>query len=143
MTVSTTASSITIEGNGTQTIFNYNFEIPYQADGVTPAVAVSTLISGTTTVLSSSQYAITGIGVSSGGTVTYPESGSNLPAGGYITIQRAKSLTQDYAFPNASLLPETIEQALDTLTLEMQQIQNSVQALANALGITLIDPNGS
>ena len=51
MTVSNTAVSVTLLGNGATTVFNYSFEIPYQDDGATPAVSVSTAVNGVTTYL--------------------------------------------------------------------------------------------
>ena len=149
MTVSTTAASITLTGNGTVTSFAYNFEIPYQDDGVTPAVTVSTKTSGVTTVIASTLYTIFNVGNASGGTITYPLTGSPIGALTTITIARAKALTQPSAFPNSNLLPSDIEDALDIIVLEMQQLVatsgqvTGVSSVALSSGTTGLTVSGS
>ena len=123
MTVSTTIAGQSFPGNGVQTLFAYTFELPFQADGVTPAVEAYTLVAGVVTKLVYNvDFSLTGVGVPGGGSMTFPISGSPLAAGGIIVLLRNKSLSQDSAFPNMSFYPPSVETALDTLTLEFQQL---------------------
>lgn len=131
MTISNQTASVTYLGNGVQTVFTYNFRIPYQSDDVTPAVAVFTIdADDVQTLLSSDQFSITGVDDPLGGTVTYPLTGSPLALGTSIRIDRALLYTQPDAFPNQGFLPSTVEDLADRLVMQMQQI-------AAALGVTL------
>lgn len=125
MTVTNTTSSITIEGDGATTTFDFNFEIPFLSDGVTPASRVFTSSAGVVTILVlNTDYSITGVGDSfpNGGSVSYPLVGSPLAMGFFITIQRDLPPTQPYAFPNLNFLPQQVENALDYLVFIIQQI---------------------
>ncbi len=84
---------------------------------------------GSQTLLSPTQYtlyltpaavgAIWGIG----GTVTYPKTGPAMTNGQSITIIRNVPITQLFSFNNqGTILLNVVEQALDTLCLEIQQI---------------------
>lgn len=130
MTISNQACTVTDTGNGSNTSFAYTFLIPYQSDGVTPAVSVFKTISGVKTNLTLNvDYSISGVGNPSGGTVTFPLSGSPLVAGGTITITRAEQYVQPYAFPNEGFLPQDVEKALDWLVMQVQQLNQRVTAL--------------
>lgn len=120
MTVATTSTSVTYTGDGSTTVFSFAFEIPYQDDGVTAAVAVTTVTAGVETVVPiGALLAISGTGVAAGGSVTF----TTAPlAGTLVVISRAKALTQPSAFTNMGLEPSDIEAALDTVVLEMQQL---------------------
>jgi len=123
MTVSNTTSSITLAGDGVTKTFSYNFLIPYQDNGTTPAILVQTISStGVATTIASGLYSYTGINTSAGGTVTYPLSGSAIAAGTYLKISRALAFTQSVAVPNTTLYPNVIETIADRLVLMMQQI---------------------
>jgi hypothetical protein len=120
MTVSNQSSSVTIIANGTQTAFNFSFEIPFESDGLTPAVQVFTQTAGVITQLALyTGFTITGTGNTAGGTVTIP---GPLAANTQVIIQRAQQIVQPNAFPNTSFFPSTVEAALDFLTLAMQQL---------------------
>lgn len=122
MTVSTTASQTTVEGNGVTTSFVYSFIIPSTADVVITLID-NTVDPATSTVLLSSQYAITGIGNPAGGTVTYPLSGSPLAAGFELNIARVLPLQQLVSIGNqGAFFPQAIEQALDLLEMQIQQL---------------------
>ncbi len=135
MTVSNTIASITVLGDGVTTIFNYNFLIPYQDDGVTPAVQVQ-LVDNATLVavtLAPSTYSITGVNNPSGGTLTYPTSGSALASGKSLRISRGLNITQPTAVANETFYPHVVEQVADRITLMLQQL-----ALGN-----LVSENGA
>lgn len=122
MTISNPAAAVTLQGNGSTTQFAFNFEIPYQSDGVTPAIQVWTNVAGVVTQLTPQQYAVSGLGSPSGGYVVYPLGGTPLAVGSTITIQRAEWYTQPNAFPNTNFIPKTVETGLDWLEMQIQQL---------------------
>lgn len=119
MTVGTTESVITAQGNGVTTTFSYPFEIPNAGD----AVVIFTDTDGTQSTLLSTQYTITGIGVSTGGTVTYPLSGSPIATGTLLTIQRLLPLIQTTSIQNQGPTFAAIEAELDYQMMVDQQLQ--------------------
>lgn len=122
MTISNQTCSITYTGNGIQTVFTYNFLIPYQSDGETPAVAVYVIEDDVSTLLTPSEYTITGVDNTLGGTVTYPLSGDELTSAQEIQITRALAYTQPDAFPNQGFYPASVEQLADNLVMMIQQL---------------------
>lgn len=121
MTVSAQTPAVTLDGNGVTTVWSYSFEVPFQDDGTTPAVSVY-IQDGTLdpVYLSPSLYIISGVGVPTGGTVTYPIVGTPLSSGWHIIISRALRYTQAYAANNPALVP--VENAMDRLELQIQQL---------------------
>jgi hypothetical protein len=113
-------------GNGATTVFNYSFLIPYQSDGVTPAVTVSTLntTTGALTPISSANYTISGVGNPAGGSVTYNPGGVPVPTGTSVVIQRAQNYVQPTAVQNQSFYPHTVEQVADWDVGQTQQLAN-------------------
>lgn len=149
MTISNVQAAVTLPGNGSATTFAFGFEIPFQDDGVTPAILVAIKVGSVTTILAPNLYSVTGIGLPGGGTVTYPLTGSPLPTGSSLFIARNKAITQPSAFVNLNFVPHSVETALDILVLEMQQIQQEVSQLitgtANIPPVGLfgfVDPTG-
>lgn len=123
MTISTTASAVTLGGNGTQTVFPFSFIIPASGD----EVITYTDQNGNTTVLAPSQYSVTGFDNPTGGTVTYPLTGSPIVSGSTLTIARVLASVQGTSLTNqGSYLPTAVEQALDYLTMLDQQIENEI-----------------
>lgn len=130
MTISNQNASVTIAGNSSQTSFTFTFEIPYQSDGVTPAIDVYTIISSVRTLLTiTTDYTVTGIGNAGGGVVTYPVSGSPLATGAFLEIDRALDYNQPYEFLNQAFLPSQIETLADYLEMQIQQLAARVSAL--------------
>jgi hypothetical protein len=129
-TVSSTTSAVTAQGNGVTTIWSYNFPIPSAADAVV-TVTNTTVSPSVITTLSPTQYTITGVGTSSGGTVTYPTGGAPLASGYYLTIQRVVSLIQSTSLCNQGTTFCAIEHALDYLTYIAQQLQYQITTLAS------------
>lgn len=127
MTISTTASSVTVAGNGAVNAFNFSFIAGAASNIVvtlTTATSVETvLVQGTQYTLSINAAAAGQIwGV--GGTVTYPLSGSPIPAGTYLTIQRIVPFTQLTSISNqGDFYPQAVERALDTLEMQVQQVE--------------------
>ncbi len=125
MTVSTSASQATLGGNGSQTTFGFGFTVGLASN----LQVILTDGSGNQTVLAPSQYAIalnppaTGQLWGVGGTVTYPLSGPPIASGTTLTISRVVPLTQPTSISNqGSFYPQAVEQAIDTLCMELQQV---------------------
>lgn len=117
MTVSTTASTVTLAGNGAATVFPYPFRVlsagDMKVDLISPTGSVTRLSAG---------YTVSGVGSTSGGSVTYPTVGSPLATGSSIRLSRELSVTQESRIGNqGSFLPQTHEDALDKLTMICQQ----------------------
>lgn len=137
MTVTNETSAVTLPGNGSNKDFSYNFLIPYQADGVTPAVLVYTVIDGVTTERTlNTDFTITGVGDSAGGIVHYPVSGSALANGTEIMILRALNYVQPYTFRANKLNGQQVMEALDNIVLEMQQLKTQLANITVTLDIT-------
>lgn len=118
MTVETTASAVTQQGNGVTTEWDYAFLIPTEGD-----VEVSLMTDGERTVLDPSAYTIDGLGLPDGGTVVYPISGDPIAIGTSITIMRVMPYTQEVELSNqGNFYPSVVEGGLDNLMLQMQQI---------------------
>lgn len=122
-TINSPQVTVVDSGNGATTNFNYPFLIPFQANGVTPAVTVQLQDSvGNVTLLSPTQYSITGVGNPAGGNVHYPLAGSALPTGSTITISRNLAYIQPNAVANQGFLPHTTEIIADNLDAQIQQL---------------------
>lgn len=125
MTIPTSASAITVAGNALTTAFNFSFV----GDAVSDIYVSYINATGNMTPLNPSQYSITlnpaatnqlwGIG----GVITYPLTGSPIPAGTYLSIQRILPLTQQVSIQNqGNVYPRVTEQALDILEMQIQQV---------------------
>jgi hypothetical protein len=124
MTVSTTLSNVTWQGNGGTTVFSFPFLVD---DPTTLVVTIIDTVSNTQQVIGSSGYSVTGIGNSNGGTITYPLSGSPIPSTQFISIQRIVPLTQPASYVNQSgFYPNVIEDSFDLITMQVQQVNGSI-----------------
>lgn len=116
MTVSSTTARASYTGNGTTTVFVVPFYFLAAAD------LRVILRTGTTEVVQTltTNYTVTGAGVASGGSVTMlvaPAAGTTL------TILRNTPTTQETdLLPNDRLPAESLETALDKLTMLVQQV---------------------
>lgn len=130
MTIATESASITLQGDGATKVFGYNFIIPYQADGVTPAVTVTLGTNNVWVELLPSEYSIAGVGNAEGGTVTYPlGSGAAIGSTTFIRITRAIAYTQPDTFDNQSFYPKEVEVLGDQLEMQIQQLLNAIDLL--------------
>lgn len=125
MTISSEAMRVSYVGDGETTTFDFDFTIN-SADDVEVMLFTasdkeysSTLSSGYT-MTPNSTYP------SAGGTITYPSSGTDyLSDDYYIVIQRSMEVIQDTSFAyGTTLSPTKIETALDTLTMQMQEVSD-------------------
>lgn len=142
MTITSTANRITVAGNGSITSFAFDFvgvspphiQVTFtDANGnssVVPANDVSIVLNPP------GQGQIWGIG----GTVTYPLTGSPIALGTSLTIERILPLTQTTTLANqGAFFPQAVEQALDTVVMEMQQVGAEI---GNAIVAPASDPGG-
>lgn len=140
MTIETTTIKAVAQGNGATTVWPYTFLIPAAADLVLTLVDVA---SGNPTVIPPASFTATGFGNEAGGTVTYPLSGSPLAATSYIVIERTLPLKQETDLVNqGGVYPQSIEDALDYLTMVTQQLQDQLNrsiifSVADSSSVTL------
>ena len=121
MTVNSTKSVKSYSGNGATTVFAYDFLIPSATE---VSVYLTLKSTGAVTVLSTSEYSITGIDSAAFGNVTYPLSGSPLSALYKITIERVIPYTQPNTVPNqGNLYAETVEDSIDRIAMLIQQVE--------------------
>lgn len=140
MTISTTATSVTYTGNGGTTTWSYTFPIPALTDLVVQVTQIST---GTTSTIASNLYTATGIGLASGGNVTYPLSGTPLSTDYRITISRVVPYVQSTDLTNQSALyADVIEAALDYLTMQTQQLAQSSETTMGLVADSYWDADG-
>lgn len=139
MTISTTASRVTLQGNGVTTVFTFQFLIPTAANLIVQ-ILDATVSPAILTTLSSTQYTATGLGNPAGGTVTYPLSGSPLALGQSITIIRQVPYLQLETISNqGNFYPNTVESGLDNLEM---QIQQGIDSASRSIQFPPTDPVG-
>lgn len=137
MTISTQSNKIIGLGNGATTSWPYSFLIPSQ----NVVQVLYTNVAGVITVLSQSQYTISGINNPNGGTVTYPLSGSPIPAGSTLTIIRVLPYQQLTDLINqGGYYPAVVEGMGDTLEMQIQQVAGE---LVNVIRFPVVDPNSN
>lgn len=133
-TVNSAASTVTVPGNGSQVAFTF----PFIGVAATDIVVIYTTSAGVQTTLvqgpGPTQYTVTlnaavppslwGIG----GSVSYNPSGTPIPAGSTLTITRTLPFTQATSLQNQTSFGQYLsstEQALDTLDMQIQQLNTS------------------
>lgn len=127
MTISTTSNSTTALGNNVTTSFTFNFI--YDSASVITVIYVDT--NGVMTVIAPSLYtlflnppaanSIWGVG----GNVEYPLTGAPIADGTSLIILRTLPLLQLTSISNQGpFAPEVIEAALDTGTMQIQQVSS-------------------
>lgn len=117
MTVSSTTARISYSGNGTSTIFAVPF---YFLANSQLAVVLRSSAGVETPQVLGTNYTVTGAGVLTGGSITMTVA---PPTGSTLVIARNVPLTQETDLqPNDRLPAETLEQAIDKLTMIAQQL---------------------
>ena len=120
MTLSITKRLKRYTGNDAATTFAYDFLIPLATD---VEVSIFDSLTSVTTVLTGSQYSITGIGSALFGEVTYPLAGDPLPTTSDIIIKRIVPYTQVMDVTNqGGFLPAVLEDQLDAIVMQVQQL---------------------
>lgn len=123
MSLSTTINKVIHSGNASATVFAYTFPI---LDASHLSV-IYTDADDVETTLSASLYSVTGIGGRTGGSVTYPLSGSPIATGTKLTIVRTVPYTQTTVLSNqGGYYPEVIEARFDYIYMAMQQLAEIV-----------------
>lgn len=124
MTVSSTTTKKSANGDGSNATFSYNFKI-FDDDDIT--VVIRTVATGAeTTKTKTTHYTVTGVGSSSGGNVVFTS--GNIPATGEtVVLLRTTARTQltDYV-ANDPFPADTHEDALDKLTFITQELQEEL-----------------
>lgn len=143
MTVSSTTTKVSYAGNGSTTAFSAPFYFILASD---LKVTLRSATGSETVKTLTTDYTVSGAGVSSGGTVTMlspPVTGETL------VIQRNVPLTQEVDYQANDPFPaNTHEQALDKLTMETQQLNESVArsikiSTSNTIGSTEFTTNAA
>jgi hypothetical protein len=129
MTVGTNTRKTIQAGNGINTNWNFAFAVRSAAD----LQVYLTDAQGVQTLLAANLYSVVlnpipgGQLWAQGGTVTYPLTGTPVPAGASVTVARNVPFTQTSSLINqGGYSPQTTEQALDLLAMGMQQINETI-----------------
>jgi len=127
MTVTSTNQKIQFNGNGSTTVFAYNFKIFAQTD---LSVILRSAAGTETTQQLTTNYTVSGVGEASGGNVTM---GTAPPSGTTLTILRVQPNLQGLDLvPNDPFPAGSMEDALDKLTFMVQthdeEIGRSIKA---------------
>lgn len=135
MTISTTASRISYNGNGVTTVFSFPYR--FLANGDLVVVEVSA--TGVETVKTiTTHYTLTGAGDDAGGSVTMlvaPASGTRL------VIYRDTEVVQETDYTSGDAFPaESHERALDRLTMILQEKTPGAAGATRAIQIPIGDP---
>ncbi len=135
MTISTTESRISYNGNGVTTEFSFPYRFLANGDLVVVEVAAD----GTETVKTiTTHYTITGAGDDAGGSVTMlvaPASGTRL------VIYRDTEVVQETDYTSGDAFPaESHERALDRLTMILQEKTPGAAGATRAIQIPIGDP---
>jgi len=136
LTVQSTTSRADYTGNGSTTAFTVPF---YFLDNTHVTVYTTVIATGvTTTLILGTDYTLTGAGVSTGGTVTTTVAPTTSKK---LSILRNVPLSQLIHYvPNDPFPAATHEQALDQLTMEVQQVN---ETLARSIKLSATNTIGS
>lgn len=123
MTIATTSNKAIGQGNGAATNWPFTFLIPDQ----TSLVVIYTDATGLISTIPAGQYTVAGLNDPNGGSVTYPLSGGPIAAGTTLTVLRTVAYNQQRSVKNQSgFFPDVYEAALDYLTMQTQQINETL-----------------
>lgn len=121
MTVSSTTTKAQYSGNGVTTVFAVPFYFLQNADLL---VILRSAAGAETTQAINTNYTVTGAGNENGGSITMTVA---PPTGTTLTILRNAAATQETdLLPNDRLPAESLETALDKLTMLSQQLEEEV-----------------
>ncbi|QDP49238.1 MAG: putative tail fiber protein [Prokaryotic dsDNA virus sp.] len=121
MTITTTIAKNSYSGNGSTTVFAYQFKILAQGD----LQVILRSSTGTETVQEiTTHYSVSGVGSATGGNVTF---GSAPASGVTVVIRRATTQTQTVDLvENDPFTAETVETAFDRSIILAQELQEQV-----------------
>ena len=121
MTVTATNQKVSFSGNGSTTVFAYNFKIFAETD----LLVILRSSTGTETTQNlTSNYTVSGVGATSGGNVTM---GTAPASGTTLVIQRVQPQLQGLDLvPNDPFPAGSMEDALDKLVFNVQTLNEEV-----------------
>lgn len=121
MTIASQATRADYVGNGVTTVFAY----PFRILAATDLVVTSTDLSGNvTTLVYVTNYAVSGVGSPSGGSVTLT---APLTTGYALAILRVMDVTQPTNFANLGRYFASVhERAIDRVVMLVQQVANTI-----------------
>jgi hypothetical protein len=132
VTISSSTTRQTFQGNSAQTVFNYTFLLPTAGQ----YALYYTDADGDIEFVLQSAYTISGVGNPAGGSITYTRGGNPIATGTLLTITRDIPYTQTTELNNqGAYYPGVIEAALDRLDMQIQQL-NTLIGLAPKAPIT-------
>lgn len=144
MTISNESIKTTVQGNGAQTVFSYNFLIP-TADAAD--LYLLDTVTGDTILLPAASWSLSGAGNPAGGTFTYPRGAGSTPASSTqtLTLVRTVPYTQQTNLANQNgYYPRAVEAALDWIVMQVQQfVDETSRALRVPIseqGIAVLPP---
>jgi hypothetical protein len=130
MTISSDVNRNNYTGNGSANTYSYTFRI-FDEDNLT--VTVKNTSDVETTLTKTTDYTVTGVGESGGGTIVLVNAsqawltGANLTTDFIISVRRVRPLTQGTDIRNqGSFFPETHEDVFDKLVMNDQQQQDEI-----------------
>jgi hypothetical protein len=122
MTIVNQSAKRTVQGNGAQTVFDYNFLIPSASAA---ELYFSDEETGDSYLLSPASWSLSGANNPLGGTFTYPRDTSQAPLKSTqrLTLRRTVPNTQNTALNNQSgYAPKAVEGGLDWAVMQVQQL---------------------
>jgi hypothetical protein len=122
MTIVNQSAKRTVQGNGAQTVFDYNFLIPTASAA---ELYFSDEETGNSYLLSPASWSLSGANNPLGGTFTYPRDTSQAPLKSTqrLTLRRIVPNTQNTALNNQSgYTPRAVEGGLDWAVMQVQQL---------------------
>lgn len=118
-------------GNSSTTVFTFGFKI-FKKEDIYVGIIDNSVSPATITDLAvDTDFTLTGVGRDSGGTVTYPKSGTGIPATKQIIIKPSLDYVQELVLGSQSDKP--IELALDKLSMQVKQV---AEELSRAVKLT-------
>lgn len=132
-------------GNGSATSFAFTFKVFSDED---IRVVLTSSVGVETALVLDSHYSVTLNGdqeANPGGSVTYPISGTPLPAGAKLTIAGALEYDQPTDIPDGgNFSPTALENALDRISMQIQQLaeenDRSVRLPVSVSGVSVALP---
>jgi hypothetical protein len=151
MTVPISSNRNDYTGNGSVSVYSYNYKIFAATDLLVTVRDTSNI---QTTLVNNVDYVVSGVGQLNGGSIALTSTGQswiqsgNLKTGYKLTIRRVRPLTQNSDIRNqGSYFPETIEDTFDHLVMLNQQVQDAldrcIKASETDFTTALILPNSA
>lgn len=133
MTIAIDSNKVNYTGNGVTTIFPFTFRV----DSVADLKVYLYDIGGNTYTLLTNAVDYTVSGVPGAGSVTYNPLGVPMPSTKKLYLLRTVPILQGLDINNqGGFFPDTLEAALDTIVMGMQQLEEGLaRAVKSALGV--------